>query len=174
MDHRITPDYLLQNIELHETEETYGTSGWQYADAVVRLVPQFGSDILDYGAGKRTLGLALARDHAIQIKEYDPAIAEIAWSPLPASIVVVGDVMEHIEPACLGQVLYHIHSLTTGVAYFVIGTRPAGKKLPDGRNCHLIQKPAWWWANQLGLSGFSITAASTGKKREAIFTAVPR
>jgi hypothetical protein len=28
---------------------------------------------------------------------------------------------------------------------FTIATKPAGKFLKDGRNAHLIQKPASWW-----------------------------
>lgn len=178
---RITPEYLAQNVELHQADETYGTSGWQYAEAVVRLVAElemapFDSqmpDILDYGAGKGTLGRDLARDHGIVIQEYDPAIEAIALEPTPADLVIVGDVLEHIEPMRLAEVLAHIHEVTNEMAYFVIGTRPASKTLPDGRNCHLIQKPAWWWANNLGLARFTIIDAGVGRKREAIFTAVP-
>lgn len=178
----ITPEYLEQNILLHGDEPTYGTSGWQYADAVGELMATAGVvnktlrdgpvSVLDYGAGKGTLAKTLWARHCIKIHEYDPAIIGISDMPKRASIVVVGDVMEHIEPLCLREVLGHIHELTQRFAYFVIGTRPAGKNLPDGRNCHLIQKPAWWWANELGLSNFVITQASTGKKSEAIFTAM--
>jgi hypothetical protein len=59
------------------------------------------------------------------------------------------DVLEHIEPECLDNVLDHIASLTEAVAFLSIHTGPALKKLPDGRNAHLIQEPAEWWLPKL-------------------------
>lgn len=170
MNQLISDDYLEQNIELHKIQPTYGCSGWQYRDAVLELCATFSTeDVLDYGAGKGTL----AEKMPWPIAQYDPAIPEISAWPYDHDIVVCGDVLEHIEPELLGNVLAHIRDVTKLAAYFVIGTRPAGKNLPDGRNAHLIQKPAEWWANQLGLSGFAITSSGTGRKAEAIFTCLP-
>jgi hypothetical protein len=56
------------------------------------------------------------------------------------------DVLEHIEPECLKDVLVHISGLTQRLAYLVISKAQHGKKLPDGRYSHLIVKPQqWWW-----------------------------
>lgn len=166
----ITEFYVEQNRLLHNQVPTYGTSGWQYKDAVLELCDRYCIyDVLDYGAGKGTLAKAMPWP----IKQYDPAIAGIDSCPDGAAIVVCGDVLEHIEEDCLTAVICHILHCTERAAYFVIGTRPASKNLPDGRNAHLIQKPAWWWANYLGRCGFTTISASTGRKNEAIFTAVP-
>jgi len=35
------------------------------------------------------------------------------------------------------------------MAFLVIATRPAAKKLADGRNAHLIVEPASWWLPRL-------------------------
>ena len=134
----ITPEYLRQNLLLHDLEPTYGTSSAQYAPAVRTLCKAYGThDVLDYGCGKGRLADALE----FPIQQYDPAIPGQATEPLPADIVVCGDVMEHIEPECVNDVLQHIHSLTQMCAYWIIATRPAAKSLPDGRNCHLIVEP---------------------------------
>jgi hypothetical protein len=42
-------------------------------------------------------------------------------------------------------VLDHIGRLAGKAAYLVISTRDANATLPDGRNAHLIVRPAPWW-----------------------------
>lgn len=170
----ISDQYLLQNRLLHDLEPTYGTSGWQYADAVKKLRNlHSAATILDYGCGKGELGKTLWARYAIGILEYDPAIYGKFELPAPADLVVCGDVMEHIEPACVNDVVDHIHELTIKCAYWVIATRLAAKSLPDGRNCHLIVEPAQWWAKLLEDSGFEIQSTISGRKGEAIFTTTP-
>lgn len=169
-DELITDEYKAQNAALHDSEPTYGTSGWQYANAVTGLCAEYDTrNVLDYGCGKGTLA-----DHIpFPIFQYDPAIPEFSRRPSPADIVVCGDVLEHIEPDCLRNVLLDLHILTRKVAYFVIGTRPAAKTLPDGRNCHLIVQDEPWWRVEVQNAGFDIYRTSRGRKGEAIFTARP-
>ncbi|HET9469625.1 MAG TPA: hypothetical protein VFO24_00885, partial [Usitatibacter sp.] len=59
------------------------------------------------------------------------------------------DVLEHIEPECLDEVLDDLQRVTRKIGFFVIATREAEKTLPDGRNAHLIQEPIAWWAPRL-------------------------
>lgn len=166
----ITPEYLRQNLLLHDSEPTYGTSSWQYAPAVRTLCKAYGTqDVLDYGCGKGRL----ADELEFPIQEYDPAIPGRDALPLPADIVVCGDVMEHIEPECVDDVLKHIHRLTRMCAYWIIATRPAAKSLPDGRNCHLIVENDRWWRQAMCEHKFIIIASKTGRKGEAIFTTTP-
>ncbi len=106
----------------------------------------FGSrDILDYGCGQRTL----ERDLGFAIRNYDPCISGLDAAPDPADLVVCTDVLEHIEPECLDEVLDDLQRLTRNAGFFVIATRPAEKTLPDGRNAHLIQEPLGWWMPKL-------------------------
>lgn len=166
----ISDDYLKQNVLLHEIEPTYGTSSWQYADAVYVLCEKYHTrDVLDYGCGKGRLQDMLD----FEIQQYDPAIPKHSRLPYPADIVICGDVMEHIEPECIDDVLIHIHELTQEVAYFVIATRAAAKTLPDGRNTHLIVEDERWWRQALCEHRFSVTNSSHGAKGEAIFTTTP-
>ena len=48
------------------------------------------------------------------------------------------ELMEHIEPECLEEVLDNLQWLSLKAVFLVIATRPAKKMLADGRNAHLI------------------------------------
>jgi len=142
---KITREYLEQNRRLHETGE-YGVQGWRWAQPVLQLAQDLKTrDILDYGCGQRSLEKALG----FPIRNYDPCIPGLDTPPEPADIVACTDVLEHIEPACLDEVLDDLARVTRIAGLFLINTRPAVKFLPDGRNAHLIQQPKSWWLPRL-------------------------
>jgi len=76
---------------------------------------------------------------------YDPAVVGLDDPPSAADIVVCSDVLEHVEPECLLDVMDDLRRVTKWVGIFTVATSPAKKILPDGRNAHLIQKPFDWW-----------------------------
>jgi hypothetical protein len=80
---------------------------------------------------------------------YDPAVEGIDEEPDPADLVVCTDVLEHIEPDCLDDVLADISRCTLKVAMLTVCTVPAAKHLPDGRNAHLIVENSRWWMRKL-------------------------
>lgn len=142
----ITEEYKNLNQKLHETNKSYGTSGHKWANPIIGLCEMIKSkDVLDYGCGKSTL----AQNLPFEIKQYDPAIPKYSESPEPAHIVVCTDVLEHIEPECLDDVLADIRRLTKSICFLGIANRPAVKVLEDGRNAHLIQEDESWWLNKL-------------------------
>jgi len=142
---KISPGYLEQNRKLHESGY-YGISGARWAHPVRQLCEQLGTrDVLDYGCGQRTLEKSLG----FPIHNYDPCIAGLDAPPEPADIVVCTDVLEHIEPDCLDEVLDDLRRVTRRAGFFLIATRPAQKFLPDGRNAHLIQQGPEWWLPRL-------------------------
>jgi hypothetical protein len=73
----------------------------------------------------------------------------MAAQPIPAQMVCCIDVLEHIEPEYLDNVLDHLATLTEAVALLSIHTGPAVKTLTDGRNAHLTQQPMDWWLPKL-------------------------
>jgi len=144
----ITANYRDQQVQMHR--RPYGGSGWKWADRVQELrLP--GESVLDYGCGQGTLG-----KHCPDILEYDPAIPGKDYPPDPAGLVVCTDVLEHVEPDCLKDVLKDLRRLTLRMAFVVIATRKANKTLPDGRNAHLIIQPPAWWASRLRNAGFAV------------------
>lgn len=114
---------------------------------VGEMIDLMGIDhLLDYGCGHNlSLQENLKPQRQFKYQCYDPGVPEYAEPPEPAELVVCIDVLEHIEPDCLEEVLDHLESLTQQVLFATVHTGPAGKVLPDGRNAHLIQKPAEWW-----------------------------
>lgn len=142
----ITDQYRELNEQLHAQNPGYGTNGYKHLDTIQMLHRQLDvADILDYGCGKSTLAINLG----FPIRQYDPAIPKFAELPKPADLVTCTDVLEHIEPYYLDDVLDHLQALTKKVCFVVVSTVPARKTLPDGRNAHLIQKPAKWWMDRL-------------------------
>lgn len=139
----ITDEYRELNRKLHENPE-YGNNGSKLFKDVL-FIADGNKDILDYGCGKRTLEKALG----FPIKNYDPCIEGLDSPPEPADVVICGDVLEHIEPECLGDVLDDLRRVTIGKGLFLIATRPAKKILADGRNAHLIQQDYKWWLPKL-------------------------
>ena len=79
------------------------------------------------------------------ITNYDPFLPGFDREPEPHDLVVCSDVLEHIEPECVGDVLRHLHTLTKKTLFIDVACRPAKKVLADGRNAHLIQwEPDKW------------------------------
>ena len=140
----ITENYLELNKQLHEINPAYGISGQKYVDEVLSLAEHIKPEtILDYGCGKGTFKARFMFPDIV--KEYDPAIPGKDGPPEPADLVICTDVLEHIEPDCLDDVLADISRLTKKAAYLVVATYPARKTLPDGRNAHLIQRKSDFW-----------------------------
>jgi len=143
----ISEEYRKLQGELHRNLD-YGQASAIYAPLVAEVLEQVGAtELLDYGAGKGRLGPAL-RNHLrkpLTIHQYDPAIPEWSAPPAPCGFVACIDVLEHIEPHVLDNVLDDLKRVTLRCGLFTVCTLPAAKLLPDGRNAHLIQQPARWW-----------------------------
>lgn len=142
----ISLEYAGLNRQLHEQNAFYGIGGGKHVGAVIKLTEDLNTkSILDYGCGKGQLAKSLP----FPICEYDPGIPGKETTPEPADIVVCTDVLEHIEPDLIGNVLSDLKRCIKMVGYFVISTRPATKTLPDGTNTHLLQRGKSWWEGVL-------------------------
>jgi hypothetical protein len=132
---------------LHENPD-YGVSSVLYAPVVDLVISQYQiKEILDYGAGKCRLRDAL--ENKIDYYAYEPSNAEWNATPEPRELVACIDVLEHIEPECLDDVLDDLRRCVLQYGIFTIHTAPAQKILPDGRNAHLIQEHPDWWKEKL-------------------------
>lgn len=143
----ISEDYRKMQQELHENPE-YGVASVIYAPLVAEVIEGVGAqEMLDYGAGKGRLGIALKQHlkRPLLIHHYEPAMPEWSARPEPCGFVACIDVLEHIEPALLDPVLDDLRRVIAGVGIFTVHTGAANKVLPDGRNAHLIQQPPAWW-----------------------------
>lgn len=160
----ISPEYVALNAKLHKDNPAYGTRSYRWLEFVTDRIRSEGhKTVLEYGAGKGTLSYMLANCSnmpLITMVNYDPAIPAFAERPEPAEFVLCLDVLEHIEPDCLDEVLADLRNLTLKEALMVISLRPSSKTLPDGRNAHLLIKPPDWWtvriANYFDTIAFSL------------------
>lgn len=141
----ITEEYKKLQQQLHAKGD-YGISGSKHTDRILGLCQKLKTrDVLDFGCGKQTLSKSLP----FPIQNYDPCIPGLDRQPVPADLVVCSDVLEHVEPECLHEVLRHLGALTKKCIFMDINNKPAQKILADGRNAHLIQENSLWWHERL-------------------------
>jgi SAM-dependent methyltransferase len=127
----------------------WGSSAGRWRGHVLDLAHRLDAKvILDYGCGKGMLKV-LTEKFGYRVTEYDPGIPGKDGPPEPADLVACLDVIEHLEPACLTDVLRDIERLAKTGALLVIALYPAGEILPDGRNAHLILESPKWWCDKL-------------------------
>ena len=146
----ISDEYLSIQKELH-LNPNYGVASLTYAPLIYSVFEKSNfRSISDYGAGKCNLKIGLERAGVKKFDyfPYDPVFPEYG-SPKEADLVCCVDVLEHIEPDLLDNVLLDLARITVGFGFFTIATGPAVKILSDGRNAHLIQKPTSWWLPKL-------------------------
>jgi hypothetical protein len=141
----ITEEYKQLNEQLHQDPKYGSRRRSAMYTQISDLMGRTKSDtLLDYGCGKGEMARHLPATC------YDPCVAQFSSRPTAHDLVACCDVLEHIEPNLLDNVLADIASLTNKAVYLVISTRLAVKVLADGRNAHLIVKGKDWWSEQLG------------------------
>ncbi len=164
MPEYISENYRQLNADLHKTRPIFGSKSFKWGRHVLAVL---GADpgietILDYGAGKGTLGASLKdkiQDLKLEWREYDPAIPGIDKLPEPADLVVCTDVIEHIEPEYIDNVLKHLRTLAKRKLLLTISFMSSGDILPDGSNAHRIVMNEKAWRNKLIQAGFSFDGA---------------
>ena len=147
----ISDEYRRLQEDLHG-DPLYGVASVKYAPLVAEHIRNNNiKEVLDYGAGKGRLGdeLDWLVPWKLDVRRYDPGIPQWAAPATPARFVACIDVLEHVEPGLLPNVLDDLRRVTAETGLFTVHTGPAGRVLADGRNAHLIQEPARWWLPQL-------------------------
>ena len=146
----ISEEYRREQIKLHENPH-YGVASVEFAPMVAEIINHSApKTVTDYGAGKLRLKSTLdslgVTDY--QYQPFDPAYPAYG-DAREADLVCCIDVLEHIEPELLDNVLADLARVTKNIGFFTIHMGPAAKVLSDGRNAHLIQKPTSWWLPRL-------------------------
>ena len=135
---------------MHESDD-WGVSSLQYVSFLSWFIVEHQiRQLLDYGAGQQNLAKILPRTFPrLEIHSYDPGVKAISHAPDPAEFVCCIDVLEHVEPNCVDAVLDDLVRVTKRLGFFTVGTEPAGRILPDGRNAHLTIQPLNWWREKI-------------------------
>lgn len=149
---KIASEYYIDQLsQMHTKKAKWGATKPVRSGLKIKgFAEQTGvTSVLDYGCGHgRLVEWLRAECPGIDVMGYDPGRPE--WAQLPESVdmLVSNDVMEHVEPEYLDNVIALQKQIAQRFMYHRIHLRPARKKLPDGRNCHLIQESGDWWQRQ--------------------------
>ena len=150
----VSDEYRKQLQEMHQPMEdgrTWGATAAKRVYDIARWIKADGphATLLDYGSAdgkfQKQLRRRLPEFDDMEIVEYDPGIPGKEFNNIPCPFVICVDVLEHIEPALLENVLDDLQRCTEGYGLFYIAMFPAKKTLPDGRNAHLIIESSDWW-----------------------------
>lgn len=145
----LTDGYHKQLEKMHrDADLKWGNDGKFHFRPVLGLIARVNArTMLDFGCGRSTLSKTLKSfEPTMQFTDYDPGRPKKAVLPSQLfDVVTCTDVLEHVEPEFVDEVVKQIAARTKKAAYFVIDTIPAVTKLPDGRNAHLTVREAVWW-----------------------------
>lgn len=158
----ISEEMKALNQELHQRMSQFGTAAGKHVDEIYEefIKPYGVTDILDYGCGKNRFAIKMATiDTNVKITSYDPGMPQFANKPEGTfEAVLCHDVLEHVEPEFIDNVLRDILQYGNKWFYLSIGLGPCKKRLADGRDNHLIQEPPAWWFAKLKDIGFTVRA----------------
>lgn len=147
----LTDTYKKQIEELHATK-SWGGAGKSWEPVISDFARELGAKtILDFGAGRQTLEKRLNETRPdLYVASFDPGVPAISILPVEQfDMLTATDVMEHIEPDYLDDVLRLIRDKSRLGAFLNIATGPSKHFLPDGRNVHLIQENGKWWLDRI-------------------------
>lgn len=151
-------EYIGQCKIHHATRKTFSGRGClKHAREILELADQVGArSALDYGAGKMTQYVDTVKGHpdgttlesilGFEVTKYDPAVPGIDVEPTGKfDLVWCTDVMEHIPEEDIDYIVHRLAALTRKALFVTVATYAAKKRLPNGENAHVTQKPAEWW-----------------------------
>ena len=163
----ISDQQLALNQSLHQSDPNFGnrSSGpgaVRLPLALLRMHEKgLCSSVLDYGTGKGLLVDRLRRElpDSVQVMGFDPAVERFSQRhEEPFDIVTCLDVLEHVDIDSIDASIQDIKRLTKFFCYVIIDLQPAVKRLPNGRNAHILLAPAEWWVSRFS-QNFSCLAA---------------
>jgi len=165
----ISPEYKALNAKLHQSKPAFGSKGGKPWPIIKALCEERGyKTILDYGCGKAGLRTTMP-DY--EVYEYDPGLD--IDQRRPCDLVYSRDVLEHVEPECLPDVLDDLRRLTIKRLWLLIATSKSGDVLSDGRNAHLIVQDIRWWISKIESHGFQLVTTAAASKRAGQIECIP-
>ena len=149
MGNLISKEYKKKIVAFHEKRHW----GYAFEKHIPSLIYKYmalsqANSLLDYGAGYGEFKKQMDNQYfaaKFNIHEYEPGIIGKDEDPPVCDATVCFDVLEHVEPNKIDNVLQHIYDKTNKWAYVVICCVSAKKTFPDGQNLHLLVREANWW-----------------------------
>ena len=150
MDNLISKEYKNKIIEKHKKGHWGGNVEKRIPDLILKYMNlSRAKSILDYGSGYGAFKEAMqGLPGDMSIHEYEPGVPGKDQDPPVCDATVCFDVLEHIEPSKIDNVLKHIYDKTRFWAILHICTIPSRNTFPDGKNLHLIIEDSAWWVKK--------------------------
>ena len=149
MEYLISEEYKKQITEYHNSRPWGGAVRGNSMMLNKYMMISGAKTILDYGAGRSDLLKEMNAQYPNRqyiINEYEPGRPELAGDPPASDAVVSFDVMEHIEPNKVDNVIKHIYEKCNMWTYHKICLRAATGAFPGTeQNLHLTIKDGPWW-----------------------------
>lgn len=143
----LVTDYYRKVLETEHSLGEWGVASIEYAPRIANIMSRYKlNEILDYGAGAGNLekNLLILLPNVI-VHNYEPGIPKWNNKPNPCKMVACTDVIEHIEPDCLNDVLDDLQRVIEKYAFISISTVPAYRVLNNGWNAHICLKDPKEW-----------------------------
>tara|TARA_B100001057_G_scaffold247036_2_gene247443 strand:+ start:34714 stop:35238 length:525 start_codon:yes stop_codon:yes gene_type:complete len=165
--------YQNQLRKLHQLKSSFGSAGKYKGlnEWIDKWKPQ---SLTDYGCGKGNVMIEIGKRYPeCELQGYDPGVLQYNKIPeFATDLLMCTDVLEHIEPEMIDNVLQHINTLFKKSAFLLIDTREAIKTLPDGRNAHLIIEGKDWWTEKVTKHIKGNVAINAWQKQQKILIVV--
>ncbi len=149
MDSLISKEYKEKIVAFHKKRGWGGPISKNVPSIVHKYMAlSKANSILDYGSGCGLFKEKMDNQYPnakFNIHEYEPGIIGKDEDPPVCDATVCLDVLEHIEPDKIDNVLQHIYDKTNKWAYIMICCIPSHNTFPDGQNLHILQREPNWW-----------------------------
>jgi len=167
MQELVSKKYKEKITALHKQRKWGGNVSRKIPDRIKKYMTLSRTkSILDYGAGYGAFKQAMLGKY--DIHEYEPGIIGKDEDPPICDVTVCFDVLEHVEPGKIDNVLKHMYDKTRYWALVNICTIPAGQHFPDGQNLHLLVRESNWWLEKLKYDWEMFNIKDSGKHLEVL------
>jgi hypothetical protein len=165
----VSEEYRKTLEDTHrETNHSWGQTAPLYTGGILTYMQQNNfEEVLDYGSAHGSFRKSLNNPN-IDVTEYDPGYPDKASTNIPKKFLVCIDVLEHVEPSLIDDVLEDIQRCTLEKAFLTIACYPARQILSDGRNAHLIVESPTWWKEKI-LKLFDIESEDFAQRTLVLF-----
>jgi hypothetical protein len=145
MTKKLLTEEYRELLRKQHTSKRWGATAEKLLPSIVEAAGGR-TEWLDYGAGSSGLSRSIKQKYPgkFNISEYEPSRPN-SQPPEPREYVVCVDVLEHVEPDLLDNVLEDLVRVTIDKGFYTISCQKAVNILKDGRNAHLIVEPPEWW-----------------------------
>ena len=149
MEKLLSKEYKEKIVAMHNKKKWGGAvAGGKVIEINKYMILSNAKSVLDYGCGygafKRGVEQAFP-DYKYKIYEYDPGIIGKDIDPPVCDSLICIDVLEHIEPDKIDDVLQHMYDKINNWAYINICCVQSFNAFADGTNLHVLIRPPEWW-----------------------------